>query len=56
MRLLYYECQATFWGDFSIADESGLEAARDTYNRVSAEWDGGRNYGTELSMMLNHRR
>ena len=55
MRLLDYECQTTFWEDFSIADRFGLEAVRDTYNRAKAEWRDDRIYGTELSMVLNHK-
>ena len=55
MRLLNYECQTTFWEDFSIADKFGLEAVRDTYTRAKAEWGDDRIYGTELSMVLNHK-
>lgn len=55
MRLLDYECQTTFWEDFSIADRFGLEAVRDTYNRAKVEWGDDRIYGTELSMVLNHK-
>ena len=55
MRLLDYECQTTFWEDFSIADKFGLEAVQDTYNRARAEWGDDRIYGTELSMVLNHK-
>ncbi|MBR2543043.1 hypothetical protein IKF03_00335 [Candidatus Saccharibacteria bacterium] len=55
MRLLDYECQTTFWEDFSIADRFGLGSVRDTYNRARAEWGDDRVYGTELSMVLNHK-
>ena len=34
MRLLDYECQTTFWEDFSIAEAFGEEAIRDTYKRA----------------------
>lgn len=37
MRLLDYECQTTFWEDFSIAETFGEEAIRDTYKRAKAE-------------------
>ena len=30
MKLLDYECQTTFWEDFSIAEMFGEEAVRDT--------------------------
>lgn len=55
MRLLDYECRTTFWDDFDIADRFGLEAIRDTYKRARAEWKNDRIYGTELSMVLNHK-
>lgn len=55
MRLLDYECQTTFWEDFSIAEHFGEEAIRDTYKRAKAEWKYDRIYGTELSMVLNHK-
>lgn len=55
MKLLDYECKTTFWDDFDIADRSGLEAIRDTYERARAEWKDNRIYGTELSMVLNHK-
>lgn len=55
MRLLDYECQTTFWEDFSIAEMFGEEVIRDTYKRAKAEWKNDRIYGTELSMILNHK-
>lgn len=55
MRLLDYECQTTFWEDFTIAERFGAEAVRDTYRRARAEWKKDRVYGTELSIVLNHK-
>ena len=55
MKLLDYECQTTFWEDFSIAELFGEGAVRDTYKRAKAEWENNRIYGTELSMVLNHK-
>lgn len=55
MRLLDYECQTTFWQDFSIAEKFGKEAIIDTYKRARKEWGKDKNYGTELSMVLNHK-
>lgn len=52
MKLLDYECQTTFWEDFSIAEAFGEEAVRDTYKRAEAEWKHDRIYGT-ASFMLN---
>ena len=55
MKLLDYECQTTFWEDFSIAELFGEEAVRDTYRRAKAEWGNDRIHGTELSLVLNHK-
>ncbi len=55
MRLLDYECQTTFWNDFSIAERFGAKEIKDTYRRARAEWESDRVYGTELSMVLNHK-
>lgn len=48
-----YEIKTTFWEDFSIADQFGLEAVRDTYNRSFQEWKSDYIYLTELVMILN---
>ena len=55
MRLLDYECKTTFWNDFSLAEFFGAEAIKDTYRRARAGWERDRIYGTELSMVLNHK-
>ena len=55
MWLLDYECKTTFWNDFSIAERFGVEAIKDTYRRARAEWERERVYGTELSIILNHK-
>ena len=55
MKLLDYECQTTFWEDFSIAERFGEEAITDTYKRARKDWERDRVYGTELSMVLNHK-
>lgn len=55
MRLLDYECKTTFWSDFSIAERFGAEAIKGTYRRARTEWGRDRVYGTELSMVLNHK-
>lgn len=44
MKLLDYECQTTFWEDFSIAELFGEEAVRGTYKRAKAEWKKDRIY------------
>ena len=55
MRLLDYECQTTFGEDFSIAERFVAEEIKDTYKRARAEWGRDRVYGTELSIVLNHK-
>lgn len=55
MKLFDYECQTTFWQDFSIAEKFGKEAIIDTYERSKKYWGKDRIYGTELSMVLNHK-
>jgi len=45
----------TFWMDFSIADNFGIDAIQDTFNRAFAEWKGNYQYLTELTMVLNHK-
>lgn len=48
-----YECKATFWGDFSIADTFGVDAIIDTFNRAFSAWKDNVEYLTELVMVLN---
>lgn len=55
MNLNGYQCITTFWIDFSIADQFGVNAVRDTYNRAFNEWKSDYKYLTELVMVLNHK-
>lgn len=55
MKLFDYECQTTFWEDFSIADVFGEDAVKDTFKRAFAEWKDNYIYLTELVMVLNHK-
>lgn len=48
-----YEPITTFWLDFSIADNFGMAAIKDTYRRAFAEWKDNYKYLTELVMVLN---
>ena len=50
-----YEQKTTFWMDFSIADNFGNAAIRDTYRRAFSEWKSDCVYFTELVMILNHK-
>lgn len=42
-------------GGFSIADQFGLKAIQDTYNRAFEEWKNDYRYLTELTLVLNHK-
>lgn len=55
MKLFDYECQTTFWEDFSIAERFGKSAILDTYERAFEEWKDNYIYLTELVMVLNHK-
>ena len=55
MKIADYECQTTFWEDFSIADVFGEAAVEDTFDRAFAEWKDNYIYLTELVMVLNHK-
>lgn len=48
-----YHPITTFYQDFSIADNFGLDAIKDTYNRAFNEWKSDYKYMTELTMVLN---
>ena len=50
-----YELLTSFWEDFSIADQFGLKAIQDTYNRAFEEWKNDYRYLTELTLVLNHK-
>ena len=49
------EFTTTFWQDFSIADMFGIDAIKDTYDRVFEEWKSDYRYLTDLVMVLNHK-
>ena len=48
-----YKQITTFWSDFSIADNFGLSAIKDTYKRAFNNWKSNYKYLTELVMVLN---
>ena len=54
-REIGYEQKTTFWMDFSIADNFGLDAVRDTYSRAFKMWKGSVIYLTELVLVLNRK-
>lgn len=48
-----YETKTTFWQDFTVADWLGLDAIRDTFNRIFNKKKRNTVYLTELVMVLN---
>lgn len=48
-----YKPKTTFYMDFSIADNFGVDAIKDTYNRAFTSWKNNVEYLTELVMVLN---
>ena len=48
-----YKPRTTFYEDFSIADNFGASAVRDTYCRAFNAWQNNIEYMTELVMVLN---
>ena len=51
--LFGYKQITTFFEDFSIADNFGISAIKDTYNRAFKAWKSDYKYLTELVMVLN---
>ena len=49
----YKQKTTFFFQDFSIADNFGVEAIRNTYKRAFKEWKDNYEYLTELVMVLN---
>lgn len=48
-----YEPKTTFYTDFSIADNFGVSAIKDTFKRSFENWKHNYVYLTELVMVLN---
>lgn len=48
-----YRPFTTFYEDFSIAEEFGEDAIRETYDRAFKEWKNDYKYITEFVMILN---
>lgn len=52
-KITGYKPITTFYTDFSIADQYGINAIKDTYTRAFDEWKKDYKYITELTMVLN---
>ena len=50
-----YKPKTTFFSDLSIAEYFGINAIKDTYNKVLKEWKNNIEYFTEFTMCLNHK-
>lgn len=50
-----YEPKTTFFNDLSIAECFGVNAIRQTYNKVIRDWGNDIIYMTEFTMCLNHK-
>ena len=50
-----YETISTFYSDLSIADVFGIDAIKDTINRVKDEWFNDYKMFTEFVLALNHK-
>lgn len=48
-----YKPKTTFYEDFSIADNFGIAAIKDTYKRAIRDWKDNYIYLTELVLVLN---
>lgn len=48
-----YKFKTTFWQDFTIAEQFGVKAIQDTFDRAFNEWKNNYVYLTELVMVLN---
>lgn len=48
-----YKPISSFYRDFSIAEQFGIEAIKKTYNSIFNEWKDDYKYLTELVMVLN---
>ncbi len=45
----------TFWMDFTIADQFGMDAVLDTYKRAFEGWRTDVRYLADLVVVLNHK-
>lgn len=50
-----YEPKTSFFSDLSIAECFGVDAIRQTYNKVIRDWGNDIVYITEFTMCLNHK-
>lgn len=48
-----YEEKTTFMNDFAIAEQFGVDAVKDTFDRVIKEWGNDIEYMTELCLVVN---
>lgn len=49
-----YQMQTTFFMDFRIAEEGGIDAVRDTFNNAFRSWKHDHVYLTELAIVMSN--
>lgn len=49
-----YEMQTTFFMDFRIAEEFGVEGVRETFNNAFKSWKHNHVYLTELAIVMSN--
>ena len=48
-----YEFKTTFWMDFNIAEQYGIDAVKETFKRVFREWNTNYTFLYELTLVMN---
>ena len=48
-----YEFKTTFWMDFNIAENYGIDAVKETFKRVFREWKTNYTFLYELTLVMN---
>lgn len=52
-KMLDYKFESTFWEEFSIAENYGVDAVRKHYDLVFSQWKDNLKFLTELVLILN---
>jgi len=52
-KMLDFKFESTFWEEFSIAEDYGVDGVKEHYNLVFPQWKDNLKYLTELVLVLN---
>ena len=52
-KMLDYKFESTFWEEFSIAEDYGVEGVKGHYDLVFSQWKDNVKFLTELVLVLN---